>query len=784
MRIITTRVKYIFLLVFMMMTSLYAFAQDDNSIKGFVYEKSNGEPVMFANVFLKGTTLGSTTDINGYFSITRIPDGTYTIMVTSIGYDTITEVVSVKGSQILNKKYSIEEASIQLAAVSITADKIEARTETKTSVVNITPKTITKIPTVGGQADIAQYLQVIPGVVFTGDQGGQLYIRGGSPIQNKVLLDGMIVYNPFHSIGLFSVFDTDIIRNAEVYTGGFGAEYGGRVSSVMDITTRDGNKKRISGKVGATTFGAKMMLEGPLKKAKKDDDMTMSFILSAKNSYLEQTSQSIYSGILDGEVLPYNFQDFYGKVSLNTANGSKINFFGFSFNDQVNNYKPKGRTTSLDYNWESYGGGSNFVLIPGKSPVLIEGNLAYSSYRAAIEDGSNTPRSSSINGFNAGFTFTYFLGKNTLKYGVEMLGFKTVFDYSKANGIKLNQTENTTELGAFIKYKWQIDKLIIEPSFRIQWYASLAEVSPEPRLAVKYNVTDWFRVKAAAGMYSQNLIAANSDRDVVNMFYGFLSGQDNIPKTFNGKTVNTKLQKANHYIVGTEFDVMENVTMNLEGYYKDFRQLTNMNRNQMYSENDHPVGTPEVLWRDFMIENGKAYGIDLSVKYEFMRWYFWAAYSLAYVNKNYQNAEGELVNYRTHYDRRHNINLMLSYTGGKQRQWEFSGRWNIGSGFPFTQVSGFYEQYQFENMGMDIVGADGDLGIIYGELNRGQLPWYHRLDLDVKRKFFFGEHTLLEVDFSVTNVYNRENIFYVDIITSENIYQLPIMPSLGLTLSF
>ena len=778
MKIFTRNTRRFLLLACMMLASIVAFAQGDNSIKGFVYEKSNGEPMMFANVFLKGTTHGSTTDINGYFSITRIPDGNYTIMVTMIGYDTIAENVSLKGAQILNKKYSMEEASIQLEAVNITADKIEARTETKTSVVNITPKTITKIPTVGGQADLAQYLQVLPGVVFTGDQGGQLYIRGGAPIQNKVLLDGMIVYNPFHSIGLFSVFDTDIIRNAEVYTGGFGAEYGGRVSSVMDIITRDGNKKRISGKIGGTTFGAKVMVEGPLKKARKENDMTVSFILSAKNSYLEQTSQSVYSSIVK-EVLPYNFQDVYGKVSLNTTNGSKINFFGFSFNDQVNNYK-----AISDFSWNSFGGGTNFVLIPGKSPVLIEGNIAYSKYEANLAEANNPGRSSSIDGFNAGFTFSYFLGKNTLKYGVEMLGFKTVFDYTKSNGIRLNQTENTTELGAFIKYKWQIENLIIEPSMRIQWYASLAEISPEPRLAIKYNVNDWFRVKAAAGMYSQNLIAANSDRDVVNLFYGFLSGQESIPKTFDGKKVNTRLQKANHFIVGTEFDVFENVTLNLEGYLKDFVQLTSMNRNQLYSSTNFPAGTPEILWKDFMIENGKAYGVDLSVKYEFMRWYVWLAYSLAYVNKNYENEFGELVNYRTHYDRRHNMNVIVTYTGGARRQWEFSGRWNLGSGFPFTQVSGFYEHYQFEDMGMSIIGTSGDVGIIYGDLNKGQLPWYHRLDLDVKRKFWFGEHTMLEADFSVTNVYNRDNIFYVDIITSEKIYQLPLMPSVGLTLTF
>ena len=779
MKMITKATRQILLLVFVMMTGIMAFAQGDNSIKGFVYEKSNGEPVMFANVFLQGTTHGSTTDINGYFSITRIPDGSYTLMVTSIGYDTISENVSVKGNQILHKKFSIEETSIQLEAVSISADKIEAKTETKTSVVYITPKTITKIPSVGGQADLAQYLQVIPGVVFTGDQGGQLYIRGGSPIQNKVLLDGMIVYNPFHSIGLFSVFDTDIIRNAEVYTGGFGAEYGGRVSSVMDITTRDGNKKRISGKIGGSTFGAKVMVEGPLKKAKTDNDMTVSFIVSAKNSYLEQTSQSIYKNILNGEILPYNFQDVYGKVSLNAPNGSKINFFGFSFNDQVNNYK-----AISDFSWKSYGGGSNFVLIPGKSPVLIEGNVAYSKYDANLSEENNPGRSSSIDGFNAGFTFSYFLGKNTLKYGIEMLGFKTVFDYTKSNGIRLNQTENTTELGAFVKYKWQFDKLIVEPSLRIQWYASLAEISPEPRLAVKYNVNDWFRLKAAAGMYSQNLIAANSDRDVVNLFYGFLSGQDNIPKKFNGKDVNTKLQKANHYILGTEFDVFDNITLNVEGYYKDFRQLTNMNRNQIYSENNHPSNASEVEWRNFMLENGKAYGVDVSVKYEYLRWYVWAAYSLAYVNKNFENAQREMINYRTHYDRRHNINLIVTYTGGARKQWEFSGRWNVGSGFPFTQVSGFFEHYQFDDMGMSIIDDYGDLGIIYGELNKGQLPWYHRLDLDAKRKFWFSDNVVLEADFSVTNVYNRDNIFYVDIITSENIYQLPLMPSLGLALTF
>lgn len=767
----------LFFILIVLLINITAFAQND--VKGFVYEKQTGEPMMFCNVYLKGTTLGASTDINGFFNITKIPDGDYTIMITNLGYDTISESVSLRNKQVVNKKFYLEESSVMLQAVSITADKIEARTETKTSVVNVTPKVITRIPTMGGQADLAQYLQVLPGVVFTGDQGGQLYIRGGSPIQNKVLLDGMVVYNPFHSIGLFSVFDTDIIRNAEIYTGGFGAEYGGRISSVMDITTRDGNKTRLAGKVGATTFGAKLTLEGPIKKAKNPEDATASFILSAKNSYLESTSQSIYKGLLNGQSLPYNYQDLYGKISINAANGSKINLFGFNFNDDVNNYK-----SISNFGWDSYGAGANFVVIPAKSSVLIEGNMAFSDYKAALTESNNPSRTSSINGFNAGFAFTYFLGKNSLKYGIELLGFKTEFDYVKSNGIHISQVENTTELGAYIKYKAQFDNLILEPSFRVQAYASLSEVSPEPRLAIKYNVNDWFRIKAAGGYYTQNLIAANSDRDVVNLFYGFLSGQADLPKYFDGEEVTSKLQKAIHYIIGTEFDVAFNTTLNVEAYYKDFRQLTSMNRNQVYSVEDAPIGTPEIEKKDFMVERGKAYGLDFSLKYDSHRWYLWGAYSLGYVNKDYEDSNGDIHTYRTHYDRRHNINLLATYTAGTKNQWEFSARWNFGTGFPFTKVTGFYEELPYNNIDFDPYTESGYLGILYDELNTGQMPTYHRLDIDIKRKFYFSENVLLEANFGITNVYNRENIFYIDIVSAESIYQLPLMPSLGLTLSF
>ncbi|MBU2558485.1 MAG: TonB-dependent receptor [Bacteroidetes bacterium] len=771
--------KRLFLFLFVILSYATATHAQEAAVRGFVYEASTGEPVIFSNVYLEGTNYGASTDINGYFSITKILPGEYQLLVTFLGYDTIRQELVLSANDVLNRRFNMKESSVSLETVNITGERVEARTETKTSVINITPKTLKKIPSIGGQADLAQYLQVIPGVVFTGDQGGQLYIRGGSPIQNKVLLDGMVVYNPFHSIGLFSVFDTDMIRNAEVFTGGFSADYGGRISSVMDITTRDGNKNRFGGIVSGSSFGAKMLLEGPIMRAKEENGSSASFILSVKNSYLEQTSQSIYNYI-DEDGLPFNFLDLYGKVSINAANGSKINFFGFNFDDQVNNYK-----SLSDFGWSSVGGGSNFLIIPGKSPVLIEGNMAYSSYTATLSEASSPDRSSSINGFNMGFHFTYFLGKDLVKYGIELLGFKTEFDFTNGVGRNINQTENTTELAGYVRYKGSFGKLLFEPSFRMQWYASLSNISPEPRLSMKYLVNDWFRIKMATGMYSQNLIAANSDRDVVNLFYGFLSGPDNLPNRFDGEEITHKLQKANHYILGTEFDLTNRINLNVEGYLKDFKQLTNLNRNKLFNENTAPLNTPDIYKKDFIIEKGKAYGGDIALKYEDKHLYIWSVYSLGFVTKEYEESMGKLVSYRPHYDRRHNVNLLISYTAGDRRQWEFSGRWNFGSGFPFTQVQGYYEYLNFgEGVNTDYTTANGELGIIYGDLNKGELPSYHRLDFDIKRRFFFSERTQLELNVSVTNLYNRENVFYVDQITNDIIRQLPLMPSFGLTLSF
>jgi len=219
------------LLVFLSMVLPTHLKAQSGTIRGFIYEKETGEPVIFTNVYFIKTTFGAATDINGYFVISKVPPGKYTLLVTYLGFDTLKMPVTILPNDLITKKLFLTKSAFTLAEVNVSAARENKKVETQTSIIKITPKEIQQIPTIGGQPDLAQYLQVLPGVVFTGDQGGQLYIRGGPPIQNKVLLDGMTVYNPFHSIGLFSVFDVDIIKNVDVYTGGYGAEFGGRISS-------------------------------------------------------------------------------------------------------------------------------------------------------------------------------------------------------------------------------------------------------------------------------------------------------------------------------------------------------------------------------------------------------------------------------------------------------------------------------------------------------------------------------------------------------------------------
>ena len=764
--------KRLILFVFIIFSSLELLAQT-GTVRGFVYEETSGEPAMFSNIVLDGTKIGGVTDANGFFNLSKVPVGQYKLVVTYIGFESKEEIIEVKADKILDKKYYLSESSIQLNTVQLSAERQEAKTSVNTSVIKLTSKSLKKLPSIGGDPDIAQYLQVLPGVVFTGDQGGQLYIRGGAPIHNVVLLDGMILYNAFHSIGLFSVFDTDVIKTADVYTGGFNAEYGGRISSVVDIKTRDGNKKRLAGKVAASTFGSKLLLEGPLFK-QKENGSSSSFILSSKTSYLDRTSKSLYSYISD-EGLPYSFLDIYGKASFTGSNGSKFNLFGFNYGDDVL------YSSLVNYSWNSYGFGSNFILIPSGSSMLVEGNFAFSNYDTEQTNVGTKPKLSSINGFNSGLDFTYFLkGESQIKYGIEVLGFGNTLNFYTPSNILVDHNDNTTEFAGFIKYKHVGTRLLLEPSVRYHSYTSLGESSFEPRLGLKYNLTENLRFKSAGGVFSQNLIAVNTGREVVNLFQGFISSTTNLPDELNGEDRTSFLQRAKHAIVGLEYDINDKWTVNFEAYLKDFNQMINLNRNKLYEDDQNNFDIDDELKKDFIVETGIAKGLDFLFKYNNQRTSLWMVYSLGKVTRT--DAFGT---YLPHYNRTHNLNFVGSYEFGKDKSWTIDARWNFGSGFPFTMTQGYYENMTFDQgIATDVTQSNDDLGILYADINTGQMPSYHRLDASLKKQIKFSKNSLLEVMFSITNIYDRANIFYYDQLTDSRIDQLPIMPSIGANWQF
>ncbi|MEY2962904.1 MAG: hypothetical protein RL754_165 [Bacteroidota bacterium] len=748
-------------------------------LRGFVYDKDGGEPVPYANIVLKEFNRGTASTLEGYFQFTEAPVGNQILEVSFLGYKTQEVVVPVYKNKASIVEIYLEASSEILNTVEINIERAEKKVKVNTAMVNLSPKTIETF-SAGGDPDLMKALAVLPGVVTTGDQGGQLYIRGGAPIQNLVLLDGMIVYNPFHSIGFFSVFDTDVLSSAKVYTAGFGAQYGSRNSSVMDIRTRDGNRSAVHGKAYASTFMSKLMVEAPIGPKNNQGLANNSFFLSGKTSYLRQAAPIIYPYVntrFGG--LPFTFNDLYAKFTTQNKTGSKLSAKAFNFSDAVMLDSAKG------IQWDSWGYGVNFTVIPPASATLIEGDFAQSQYYIVSTENPDRPRNSTINGFNGGLDFTYFLGKSDeIKYGLDLIGYTTDFNYTNSLGLSLGQQEATTELGGYMNYRKVGTLLILEPGLRLHYYGSLSELSIEPRIGLKYQITEDFRFKASAGKYSQNLVAANSDRDVVNLFYGFLSGATDLPTTFRDRDITSKLQKATHVVGGFEYDLGSNWDINIESYVKDFSQITNINRNKLY--NDIPVYSdrPEILRKDFIVEHGWAYGYDAVLKYEKGRYYFWGVYAWSKVLRD----DGLQV-YAPNFDRRHNINLVGNVKFGKDERWFASLRWNLGTGFPFTPTQGYYpgidflDPYGNPDISFDYTTANGDPSVLYGNLNSNRLPIYHRFDASLKyvKEMKSG---VFELTVGATNLYNRANIFYYDRVAAERVNQLPILPTISSSFAF
>jgi len=745
------------------------------TIRGSLLDR-DGEPVVGALVRLLPTQRGTLTNAEGLFSIPGVAPGEYTLLITALGVDTLREVIKVDGRRpVVTLKLTASPKDLELSAVEIVESVAPARidpTRVTVAVTPIAPRQVYTLPSFG-VPDVAQYLQVLPGVVFTGDQGGQLYIRGGTPIQNLTLLDGAIIYSPFHTLSLFSIFETDILRQVQVYSAGFGAEYGGRISSVMDIRTRSGNFDRLSGRAYLTPFVAGLLGEGPLPFLQN-----ASWILSGRQGYIQQSTPRLYPYLKDS--LPFQFQDLYGKVTFGRG-PDQFNLFGFRQTDRVD-LGVQGINT-----WQQWGIGGSFTNLPQASRVRITGSFAYSRFQNTfISPFELRPRSSEIGGFNGGFAFSYLFGADELAYGIEVRGFSTDFIFTNGLGFITQQRQSNTEGAGYVRYQKIFRKeilteegsstfftrAVIEPSLRLHFYNTYGYFSIEPRLRAKLNGKRW-SLQTAAGRYVQNWVSAVSDRDIVILFQGFLTA----PELAANAQLRHPLQEAYHFTLGGEYQLLPNFLINIEGWYKDFTQLTNINRERLFPED--PV---------FITEIGYAYGADLTLRYQTPTLSLYGTYSYQYNHRSdFRQAYFPL------WDRRHTANFVGAYSWGawqnvvrgRERRWEASVRWTLGSGLPFTQTLGFFEKLLFLQNGSQApyTTQQGVLAVLLSpQYNAGRLPAYHRLDLALKYRQRLSEILLLETSFTLLNAYNRPNVFYIDRITARRYNQLPLLPMLGLTL--
>jgi hypothetical protein len=315
----------------------------------------------------------------------------------------------------------------------------------------------------------------------------------------------------------------------------------------------------------------------------------------------------------------------------------------------------------------------------------------------------------------------------------------------------------------------------------LQYYSELDKLSPEPRLGMKYNISDKVRLKFAAGMYSQDIISTKSDQDIVNLFTGFLLSPDESIPNANGNFVKNNLQTAYHAVTGIEVDVNK-VELNFEPWVKYFGQVDELNND--YGSTTAPTTIANAT---FIAATGLAYGADLSAKYSYQRIYLWGAVGYQDVTYTSVDNQGTIQTYPTPFDTRFNANLLAAYTLGEKKDWEISGRFNIHAPFPFTQTQGFYESGVISGTTLsgNPLTTNGTTGIVYSnEINGGRLSWYHRLDLEAKKRLKVSKKSNLDVTFAIINVYDRQNVFYVNRITNQVEYQFPFFPSLNLTYTF
>jgi hypothetical protein len=725
------------LLIFFSFIGRPTFGQSSFTVSGTVRDAENGEILVGVAVSIPALRLGASTNNYGFYSFS-VPAGTHTIQYSYIGYQLMEQQITAR--QNLKKNVEMSARSQELAEVLIEAGSIQEKLKaSQMSVDRLTARDARLMPALFGEVDILKTLQLKPGVQSGGEGTSGLYVRGGGPDQNLFLLDEATVYNASHLFGFFSIFNADAVRSVDLYKGGFPAQFGGRLSSVVDVKLKEGNNKKFGASGGVGLIASRLTLEGPLKKNKS------SFIVSARRTYLDIFTRGLnkrHANDPDYTPIPnYYFYDLNGKANLDLGPNDRLFLSGYLGQD-VFGFRNPG--FHFDFNWGNRAGTLRWSHV--FTPRLVANtSFTASSYRYDITndmDGFRFNLSSNIRDLSLRNDLEYFPGKNHhYKFGFQATSHTFGVGRLKAgtddNAIAFNagKTYQATELGLYAS-----DEYTPVPHFTVQYGLRLSGFKSgtsffaglEPRLALRYSLNETLTLKGSYTRMMQYIhLVANSGASLpTDIWYP----SNRVVRPQRSQQVALGLSQA----LGKSRFLITN-----EIYYKWMRNQIDFRDGAQLFANDN-------LNEEFLFGKGQSYGNEFYLEKQKGRTTGWIGYTLSWTYRRFDQINGGRW-FPTRYDRRHDVSIVLLH-----KLWprlHATATWVYGTGNAFSvPVGRIFLQGQ--------PGARESYVPVYTERNAFRLAAYHRLDLGLVFKFR-PKHGERDLTLSIYNAYNRRNPYFI-----------------------
>lgn len=744
-----SNVRVLILILFSLGGAGQAGAQDI-SLRGVVTDRSEAKVLPGAAVSLwNGGEMvsGTAADADGFFILHRLEPGSYLLRASFVGYRVFQDSLQLRPGEHLRRAIELEPASATLDELVVEAGAADQAVRMDAGFPTTATQTeIELIPAPDVSGDLANFLTAQPGILSSGDRGGQIFVQGGGATENLVLLDGMPVFQPFHLVGFYSVFPSDIISQADVYGAGFGPRYGGRLSSVFDVSTRGGNLVHFGGAASAAPFVSAALLEGPILPRK------LSFLLSIRRSMIDKAADYLIK-----EPLPFEFGDAFAKLHASFSQNNMLSVHALrTFDRGTLSVENDGRD---DIEWQSDAVGIRHLLFPSDVPMRAEVTAFYSRLHSTL-GGAAMNRWSTVDWFGGGANATYY-GRLFDLHGGAFVGTSR-FEY-KLTGLFQNYEsgrENATDAGLYVAPEFRVSRHFrIFTGIRLHAFPSKRETYVEPRLSLAW-VSGAHRLHASFGTYHQQVVGLTDKRDPANVF-----------TVWTASPVGS-VPSSEHLTAGYRLRPNSWFEASVSGYLKESRnlQVAEWTLVPSFSPAIEPV-------------NASATGLDLQVHLRTPRYSVSAGYGYSDVwyssrRQGLSRWYGALM-YQPPHNRRRKFSLLAA---ADVFEFDVSARWQYGSGPSYSQPLGF-DEFILMDGAVDPFTEEGTRRIIYGNPFSDFLPSYHRLDISLAKTWTWQQASLT-LHSALINAYDRPNILYMDLYTGRRVKQLPLFPSLGIKVAF